>query len=86
MQEPHAGGEGGRGEGCEEEGVVKPAERLRIHYAKLDHYAKREVSKKEDHRGVEDHCSVLGLILEGYSTGAARKAGGLRPGRVENGL
>jgi hypothetical protein len=49
--------------------VVKPAEWFRIHDAKLHEYAEREVRNKEDHRDVEDQCSLHQLILQGYSTG-----------------
>src|ERR671920_343286 len=70
LQESHPGRDGGGGEHGEKEGVVKPPERFRVDDAKLHEYAEREVRKKEDHRDdVEDHCSLFGLIQEGYSTG-----------------
>ena len=69
LQESDADREGGGGEDREKQGVVEPAERFRIHDTKLHEYAKREVRNKEDHRDVEDQCSLLRLILEGYSTG-----------------
>ena len=65
LQESDADGEGGGGEGREKQGVVEPAEGLRIHDAKLDQYAKREVGKKEDHRDVEDQCSLHRAHLAG---------------------
>ncbi len=38
----------------EEKGVVKPAERLRVHDAKLDEQAQYEVQEKKDRGGEED--------------------------------
>src|ERR671920_227153 len=43
LQESDAGSDGGAGEDREEQGVVKPAKRFRIHDTKLHEYAKREV-------------------------------------------
>jgi hypothetical protein len=70
LQESDAYRNGGGGEDREEQGVVEPAERFRVDDAKLHEYAEREVRKKEDQRNVEDQCSPLRIILEGYSTGS----------------
>ncbi len=40
----------------EEKGVVKPAERLRVHDAELDEQAQREVQEEQDRGGVEHAC------------------------------
>src|SRR5215203_7447660 len=69
LQKSDADRDGGGGEDREKQGVVKPAERFRIHHTKLHEYAEREVRNKEDHRDVEDQCSLHRLILQGYSTG-----------------
>lgn len=45
-------------EGGEEEGVVEPAERLRVNYAELDEDAQGEIQDKQDGGGEEDQSSL----------------------------
>src|SRR5215210_6814456 len=71
LQKSDADRDGSRSEDREKEGVVEPAERFRIHDAKLYEHAERKVREKEDQRDVEDQCSLLWLMLWGYSTAPA---------------
>ena len=50
-------GSGGGDEDRKEKGMMKPAERLRIHHAKLDEQAQREVQQEQYRGSVEGQSS-----------------------------
>ena len=50
-------GSGGGDEDRKEKGMMKPAERLRIHHAKLDEQAQREVQQEQYRGSIEGQSS-----------------------------